>query len=89
MPGEWGTERRRRVKQNQRLNKKVKTPTLPKPREEWGTQKAWKLEAKSKAKDEGKGQMRNTRRVPVVGVGHYARPSRKTGRVGHPEKIRA
>ncbi|MGA8231768.1 MAG: hypothetical protein WB795_09840, partial [Candidatus Acidiferrales bacterium] len=31
----------------------VKTPTLPKTGEEWGTQKAWKREAKPKGKTRG------------------------------------
>jgi hypothetical protein len=57
------------VKQNQRQNNKVKTPTLPKTGEEWGTQKARKREAKSKTKQ----QSQNTH------------PSQNRGRVGHPK----
>src|SRR5271163_1592148 len=40
-----------RLSKIERQNKKVKTPTLPRTREEWGTQKARKREAKSKAKE--------------------------------------
>jgi hypothetical protein len=38
---------------NQRQNN-LKTPTLPKTGEEWGTQKAWKREAKAKSKTKPK-----------------------------------
>jgi hypothetical protein len=31
----------------------IKTPTLPKTREEWGTQNTWKREAKSKSRSRG------------------------------------
>jgi hypothetical protein len=37
-----------------RSKTKIKTPTLPKTGEEWGTQNAWKLDAKPKSKPPAK-----------------------------------